>query len=188
MDKVIPQGEDLKPAGEGALVAGKLSMYTCGSLCTTNAAKSVTNKEICNVSQVLYPKQADGRFTNAIRCGSWNVRMGSKYAEAAYEFTKHIAGKEGSIGFNLFGGNGGLTRPDIFDALEGANPMYAWFKAPLANGMVINEPANSRGTEFTDVLAQTTTKMMDKLNPIPFEQGLKEVNDAIQKVLDLPLQ
>ena len=67
VDKVIPQGEDLKPSGEGALVAGKVSMYTCGSLCTTNAAKAVTNKEICNVSQVLYPKQADGRFTNADR-------------------------------------------------------------------------------------------------------------------------
>ena len=187
-DKVIPQGEDLKPAGSGALVAGKLSMYTCGSLCTTNTALAVTNKELCNVSQFLYPKQADGRFTNALRCGSWNVRMGSKYPEAAYQFTKHIAGREGSIGFNLFGGNGGLTRPDIFDALEGANPMYAWFKGPLANGMVINEPLNSRGTEYTDVLAQYATKLMDKLNPIPFEQGLKELNDAIQKVLDLPMQ
>ena len=188
VDKVLPQGEDLKPAGMSALVAGKLSMWCCGSLCTVNAAKAVTDKTIAEVTQFLYPLQADGRYTNAVRCGSWNVAAHTKHAEAAYQFTKHIAGREGTIGFNLFGGNGGLTRPDAFPALEGANPMYAWFKKPLNNGIVINEPANSRGPEYTDILSQLTQKLLDKYNPIPFEQGLQELNDGIQKVLDKPMQ
>ena len=188
VDQVIPQGEDLKPAGAGAMFAGKLSMYQCGSLCTTNTAKGVTDKTLCEVTEFLYPPQEDGRYTNAVRCGSWNVAKHTKYAEAAYQFTAHIAGREGTIGFNLFGGNGGLTRPDAFVALEAANPMYAWFKEPIAKGIVINEPANSRGPEYTDTLSQYTQKLMDKFNPIPFEQGLQELNDAIQKVLDKPMQ
>ena len=188
VDQVIPQGEDLSPAGQSALTAGKLTMYQCGSLCTTNAAKSVTDKTLCKVTEFLYAPQADGRYTNAVRCGSWNVRKGTKYPEAAYQFTKHIAGREGTIGFNLFGGNGGLTRPDAFPALEGANPMYAWFKEPIANGISINEPANSRGPEYTDAITQYTQKMMDKYDPIPFEQGLQELNDAIQKVLDKSME
>jgi len=66
--------------------------------------------------------------------------------------------------------------------------MYAWFKKPLANGMVIREPANSRGQEYTDALSQYTTKLMDKYNPIPFEQGLQELVDAVQKILDKPME
>ena len=188
VDKIIPQGEDLKPAGQGALVAGKLAMYQCGSLCTVFAAKAVTDKTLCEVTQFLYPLQPDGRFTNAVRCGSWNVAKHTKYPEAAYQFTKHIAGREGTIGFNLFGGNGALGRPDAFIALEAANPMYEWFKEPLEKGIVINEPANSRGPEYTDILAGLTQKMMDKYNPIPFEEGLKELSDGVQKVLDKPMQ
>ena len=187
VDKVIPQGEDLKPAGAGALVAGKLTMFQCGSLCTVNAAKAVTDKTICKVTQFLYPKQPDGPYINSVRCGSWNVAKHTKHAEAAYQFTKHIAGREGTIGFNLFGGNGALTRPDAFIALEAANPMYAWFKKPLADGMPMCRLANGRGPEYTDILRQYTQKLMDKYNPIPFEQGLQELNDAVQKILDKPM-
>ena len=66
--------------------------------------------------------------------------------------------------------------------------MYEWFKEPLEKGIVINEPANSRGPEYTDILAGLTQKMMDKYNPIPFEEGLKELSDGVQKVLDKPMQ
>ena len=54
------------------------------------------------------------------------------------------------------------------------------------NGMVINAPANSRGREFTDAIAQNGAKVMDAIKPVPFEQGIQDMADEIQKILDTP--
>jgi hypothetical protein len=55
------------------------------------------------------------------------------------------------------------------------------------NGVPARQPANSLGREYTDAIAQWTAKMMDPKEVVPFEQGLQDLNDAIQKVLDQPM-
>ena len=106
--------------------------------------------------------------------------------EASYQFVKHIAGKEGSFGFNLVGGNGALVRPDVVELLIANNPIHKWFIPNLENGIPAHAPANSRGREYTDAVAQWTSLLLDPNQPVPFEQGLKDLNDNIQKVLDRP--
>lgn len=188
-DQVVPFGEqDLQQGSQQALAGGKLTMYQGGSLSMLNAAKAVTDETVAEVTQFLYPAHPDGGYTNAVRCGSWNVAQNTEHPWPAYEFTKHIAGREGTIGFNLFGGNGALSRPDVFPALIGANAKYAWFEKPLQDGRIIHRPANGRGPEYTDALRQYAQQLMDPYNPIPFEQGMQELHDAVQEILDMPMQ
>jgi len=183
-DKIVPSGQDLSPGGEPALGAGKLVMYHGGSLNVLNAEKAATDPEIAKVSQILFPKRKDGQIPSQLRGGTWNICSLSKNVPAAWEFLKHITSTEGCVGFNLVSNNFGLVRPDVLPVLKAKNPIYDWFEPNVMNGMNICAPANSRGREYTDAVAQYCTKLMDKYNPIPFEQGLQEMNDAIQKVLD----
>ena len=184
-DQILPAPGELSGGNQGAWAAGKLTMYHGGSLSVINANKAITDKSLAKIGQVLFPTREDGKIPSQLRGGTWDVTSTTKYPRAAYEFIKHLSGKDGTIGFNLIGGNGALTRPDVLPVLAANNPLYNWFYDNLENGMGIRAPANSRGREYTDAVAQWCTKLMDKENPIPFEQGLQEMHDAIQKVLDM---
>jgi ABC-type glycerol-3-phosphate transport system substrate-binding protein len=162
-------------------------MYHCGSLCVINANKAITDPELAKIGQILFPIREDGKIPSQLRGGTWNINKATQYPQAGYEFIKHLAGKEGTIGFNLFGGNGALGRPDVLPVLAAQNPLYNWFVGNLANGMVIHNPGNSRGREYTDALNQWGAKMMDPVEVVPFEQGLQDLYENVQKVLDMPM-
>jgi ABC-type glycerol-3-phosphate transport system substrate-binding protein len=169
-----------------ACAEGRLFMYHCGSLCHYTASQSVKDPKVAKLSVLLFPKREDGKIPSQIRGGTWNVHKTSKLPQIAWEFVKTLSSKDGEIGFNIFGGNTGLTRPDIMDVLKAKTPTYKWFENNLINGMLINCPGNSRGREYTDALGQYSTKLYDPVNVISFEQGAQELSDAVQKVLDMP--
>ena len=171
---------------ETACAEGRLTMFHCGSLCAVNAQRAVKDATKASINVILFPKRADGKVPSQMRGGAWQVHRTSKSPAIAYEFVKHLTSKEGCFGFNNFGGNTALVRPDVLPLLRVQVPMYKNFESNLTNGMVINAPANSRGREFTDVIAQMGAKVMDAIKPMPFEQGIKEMAAEIQKILDTP--
>jgi ABC-type glycerol-3-phosphate transport system substrate-binding protein len=184
-EQLVPSGQDLNPGGPAALSAGKLVMLHSGSLDVLNAKKGILDPEQVAISQILFPKRPDGKIPSQLRGGTWNICSLSKNVPVAWEFIKHITSTEGCASFNLVSNNFGLVRPDVIPVLKAKDPTYDWFEANVMNGMNICAPANSRGREYTDAVLQYGTKLMDKYNPMPFEQGLQEWNDAIQKVLDM---
>jgi len=173
-------------SNEVACAEGRLTMWHCGSLCAVNAQRAVKDNTIAKINVILFPKRDDGKIPSQIRGGAWQVHKTSSHPVIAYEFIKHIAGKDGCLGFNLFGGNTALVRPDVLPLLRVQVPMYKNFEGNLLNGMVIHAPANSRGREFTDVVAQMGAKLMDAIQPMPFEEGVEEMASEIQKILDTP--
>ncbi|MBC7237819.1 MAG: extracellular solute-binding protein [Chloroflexi bacterium] len=177
---------DLQGGNQSAWAAGKLTMMQVGSLSALNAEKAITDPKLAQLGHFFFPKRPDGKIPSQIRGGTWGVNKATKAPEAAYLFVKHLAGKEGTIGFNLVGNNGALTRPDVLPVLEAKNKIYGWYKENLLNGMAIHAPANSRGREYTDAIGQWAVKMLDRKQPVPFEQGLQELADNVQKALDEP--
>jgi ABC-type glycerol-3-phosphate transport system substrate-binding protein len=173
-------------SNETACAEGRLTMFHCGSLCAINSSRAVKDNTKAKIGVILFPKREDGKVPSQIRGGGWQVHKTSKAPAIAYEFIKHIAGKDGTLGFNMFGGNTALTRPDVLPLLRVQAPLYKNFEGNLMNGMVINAPANSRGREFTDAITQNGAKVMDAIQPVPFEQGIADMAKEIQKVLDTP--
>ena len=169
-----------------ACAEGRIFMYHCGSLCAFNAEKAVKDAKVAKISVILFPKRADGKVPAQIRGGTWNVHKTSKLPLIAWEFVKNLSSKDAIIGFNLFGANTSLVRPDVLPALKSNRTVYGWFENNLVEGMRINAPANSRGREFTDAINQYGAALMDPKTVIPFEQGINQLADAVQKVLDTP--
>lgn len=187
-DKVLPAVGTLENV-ESAQVEGKLTMNWGGSLNVRNYDRNLkagsVDPSVGEVWQILLPTLPDGRVPSQLRGGTWNIRQGTENADVAYQFVKHIAGKDGSIGFNLQGGNFAAVRPDTLEALIAENPIHEWFLTSLQNGMPAHAPANSRGREFTDAVTQYTDLLLDPNQAIPFEEGLQQLQDQIQAVLDM---
>ncbi len=173
-------------SNETALAEGRLAMYHGGSLNAVNAQNAIKDNTKAKVNVILFPKRDDGKVPAQIRGGAWQIHKTSKLPAIAYEFAKELSSKDGCLGFNMFGGNTALVRPDVLPLLRVQKPLYKNFENNLMNGMVINAPANSRGREFTDAIAQNGTKLMDPIQPMPFEQGIEEMAVEVQKVLDTP--
>jgi hypothetical protein len=55
----------------------------------------------------------------------------------------------------------------------------------LENGIKAHAPANSRGREYTDACSQWGALLFDPNQPVAFEQGLQDLHNNIQAVLDL---
>jgi len=185
-DQVLPLPDDLGGNFTSASLAGKLTMNWGGSLNVRNFDRDIEDEAVAKAWQILLPTREDGKFPSQIRGGTWNMLQGTEFPEASYEFIKHIAGKDGSFGFNIVGGNGALVRPDVVQLLVEENPIHEWFIPNLENGIPAHAPANSRGREYTDAVAQWTSLLLDPNQPVAFEQGLQDLNDNIQKVLDQP--
>ncbi|MFH1085134.1 MAG: extracellular solute-binding protein, partial [Chloroflexota bacterium] len=160
-------------SNDTACAEGRLAMYHGGSLNAINCQRAVKDNTKAKINVILFPKRTDGKVPSQIRGGAWQVHKTSKLPAIAYEFIKHLTSKDGCLGFNMFGGNTALVRPDVLPLLRVQAPLYKNFEGNLSNGMVINAPANSRGREFTDVCAQVGAKVMDAIKPVPFEQGVK---------------
>jgi multiple sugar transport system substrate-binding protein len=179
-DKVLPAQE----AFPAALLEGKITMNWGGSLDVRNFARDIKDEAVAKATQGLMPTDANGKFPSQMRGGTWNILQSSEHPQEAYEFIKHITSTEGCHGFNVVGGQGALVRPDVMAMLIEENPVHEWFLPNLENGIPAHAPGNSRGREYTDACAQYLALMMDPTQPMPFEQGLQQLHDSIQKVLD----
>ena len=182
-DKVLPRPADMADMA-AALLGGKIAMQWGGSLDARNFKRGIKDEKVTKVAQGLLPTRKDGKFPCQIRGGTWNMLKTTKHPQEAYAFIKHITDAEGCIGFNLVAGQGALVRPDAVQELIKKDPIHEWFIPNLENGIPANAPANSRGREYTDACVQWATKMMDPKENIPFDKGLQDLNDNIQKVLD----
>ena len=187
-DKVLPAVGVIENIAS-AQVEGKVTMNWGGSLNVRNLDRDIkagaVDPSVAEVWQILLPALPDGSFPSQLRGGTWNIRQGTEHADIAYQFVKHIAGKDGSIGFNLVGGNFAAVRPDTLEALIANNPIHEWFLTSLQNGMPAHAPANSRGREYSDAVVQYTDLLLDPNQPIAFEEGLQQLQDQIQAVLDM---
>jgi ABC-type glycerol-3-phosphate transport system substrate-binding protein len=187
-DKVIPSVGSVENA-DSAQTEGLTSMNWGGSLNVRNVKRNIESQsiapEVNEVWQILLPEQADGKYASQLRGGTWNIRQGAANADTAFQFLKHIAGKDGTIGFNLVGGNFAAVRPDALQALVEQDPIHEWFIVNLENGQPAHAPANSRGREFTDAITQYMTLLLDANQVTPFEEGLQALHDNVQMVLDM---
>lgn len=183
-DKVLPAPgavEDL-PAAQ---LEGKISMNWGGSLNVRNLKRDAKDPAVVEASQILFPTREDGRFPSQIRGGTWNILNGTAHPTEAYQFLLHITNTEGCYGFNLVGGQGAFVRPDVMQQLIENDPVHEWFLPNLENGIPAHAPANSRGREYTDAVAQWGALLFDPTQPVEFEKGLQDLVDNIQAVLDM---
>lgn len=183
-EKILPAPGDIDNAN-GALTAGLLTMNWCGSLCVRNFKNSIEDESIAKAWQILFPTRKDGRFPSQLRGGTWNIRLGSEHADIAYQFLLHIGGHDGSLSFNLVGGNFAMVRPDVAQSLVEEDPIHEWFIPSLENGIPAHAPANSRGREYTSAVQQWTDLLLDPNQPVAFEKGLQDLHDNIQAILDM---
>ena len=183
-DKVLPAPgsvENLAIANKEGLI----SMNWSGSLDVRNFKRDVTDPEVGEITQILFPLREDGKAPSQVRGGTWNILNGTAHPTEAYAFLEHITNTEGCYSFNLVGGQGAFVRPDVLEQLVVNDPIHEWFIPNLENGIEAYAPANSRGREYTDACAQYGALLLDPTQPVAFEQGLEDLHNAIQAVLDL---
>ncbi|MFN8446223.1 MAG: extracellular solute-binding protein [Caldilineaceae bacterium] len=182
-DQILPAPGDIENA-PAAQVEGKISMRWGGSLDVRNFKRDIKDEAVAKAHQGLLPTDKNGKAPSQIRGGTWNILNGTQHPQESYEFLKHITSKEGCVGFNLVAGQGAFVRPDVVQELIQKDAVHEWFIPNLENGIPANAPANSRGKEYTDACVQWATILFDPKAPVPFEKGLQDLHDNIQKVLD----
>ena len=182
-EKILPAPGELN--APSAQLEGKVTMNWAGSLNVRNLDRDIQDEATVQASQILLPTREDGKFPSQLRGGTWNIRMGTEHPEEAFQFLEHITSYDGCLSFNLVAGQGALVRGDVVEALIEENPIHEWFIPSLENGIPAHAPANSRGREYTDACTQYMTLLMDPNQPVPFEQGLQDLADNIQAVLDM---
>ncbi|HEX2032776.1 MAG TPA: extracellular solute-binding protein [Chloroflexota bacterium] len=155
--------------------AGSLSVFTINRM----------NRDgLLKFKSQLFPKRKDGKRPSQLRGGTWNVSNVSKYPDQGWEFVKHITSREGCLTFNTMSGNQANVRPDIMNDEYFQDPNFKVFLENFENTMVHVIPANLRGTEFEAVFGERGTPWYK--GEVGFEDGLKQWNDELQRVLDLP--
>jgi ABC-type glycerol-3-phosphate transport system substrate-binding protein len=169
-----------------AVAEGKITMNWAGSLNVRNTKRAIKDESVAKAHQGLLPTDQNGKFPSQIRGGTWNILKATPHPSEAFEFIKHITTLDGCFGFNLVAGQGAFVRPDVVDRLIQEDPVHEWFIPNLENGIPAHAPANSRGREYTDACTQWMGLMMDPNAPVPFEQGLEDLANNIQMVLDMP--
>ena len=183
-DKVLPSTTDLENK-DSAMLEGKLTMNWGGSLNMRNFKRDIKDEAVAKASQGLLPLRTDGKAPSQIRGGTWNILKASEHPQEAFQFLKHITSTEGCYSFNLVAGQGAFVRPDVVDELIKQDGVHEWFIPNLQNGIPAHAPANSRGREYTDACTQWATLLFDANQPVEFEQGLQDLHDNIQAVLDM---
>lgn len=183
-DNVLPAAGSIDNV-EVSSVEGRISMLWGGSLNVRNVSRQAVDHDDMEPTQILFQERSDGIYPCQIRGGTWNILNGSQHPTEAFDFLQHITSEEGCYQFNNIGNNGALVRPDVLDRLIADEPVHEWFVPNLENGIPAYEPANSRGREFTDAVTQYMALFMDANQPVPFEQGLQDLHNAIQDVLDM---
>lgn len=183
-DKVLPAPGAVENL-PSAQLEGRITMNWGGSLNVRNYDRDLQDESAHEAWQILFPTREDGRFPSQLRGGTWNIRTGTEYPTEAFNFLKHITNEEGCYSFNIVAGQGALVRPDVMQRLIEDNPIHEWFLSDLENGIPAHAPANSRGREYTDAVAQYGALLLDPNQPVEFEQGIQDMHDNIQAVLDM---
>jgi multiple sugar transport system substrate-binding protein len=168
------------------MAAGKLSILQGGSLNVFNVQKAIKDEKAVVVRAALFPKRKDGKRPSQMRGGTWNIGAKAKNADAGWKLIQTLSNKEGTLKFNTIGGNGALVRPDIMDDPYFSHPGFKPYLENLLTAMPATVPANGRGTEFEQTINQTWAEAY--LGKISFEEGMKKLQDAVQKVLDRPAE
>ena len=121
-------------------------------------------------------------------CGAapWNVGQQVKYPDHGWEFVKHITSRDAMLRFNVDGGEGALTRPDIMTDDYFNDPNFRVFLENFETSMVHVVPANLNGFDFEATFTKFGLPWYK--GEVGFEDGLTTLNTELQKILDLPLQ
>jgi ABC-type glycerol-3-phosphate transport system substrate-binding protein len=184
VDKVLPAPGSVEnmPSAQNE---GRIAMNWGGSLNVRNFKRDAQDAAVAEAWQILFPTREDGAFPSQLRGGTWNILNGTAHPTEAFQFLKHITSTEGSYSFNIVGGNGAFVRPDVMQQLIETDPVHEWFLPNLENGLPAHAPANSRGREYTDAVAQYGALLFDPTQPVEFEKGLEDLHNSIQTVLDM---
>jgi ABC-type glycerol-3-phosphate transport system substrate-binding protein len=164
---------------------GTLGIEQAGSLSVFNRNKA--NKDgILKFKTQLFPKRTDGKRPSQLRGGTWNVGQQVKYPDHGWEFVKHITSRDAMLRFNIDGGEGALTRPDIMTDDYFKDPNFRVFLENFETSMVHVVPANLNGFDFETTFTKFGLPWYK--GEVGFEDGLTTLNTELQKILDLPLQ
>jgi ABC-type glycerol-3-phosphate transport system substrate-binding protein len=166
------------------MASGKLSILQGGSLNVFNVQKAIKDPKLVVVKAALFPKRKDGKRPSQMRGGTWNIGAKAKSPDAGWKFIQTLSNKEGALKFNTIGGNGALVRPDIMDDPYFSHPGFKPYLENLLTAMPATVPANGRGTEFEQTINQSWAETY--LGKVGFDEGMKRLQDAVQKVLDRP--
>lgn len=184
-EKVVALPGSYQGSDTALFASGKASLFQAGALAMFNTRDAIKDKEAVKLKALLFPKRSDGKYASQTRGGTWQVGSKSKAPEAAWEFVKHQSSKEGCILFTrLSKSSVALVRPDVLDDDFVKDPNFEPYKETLLRAMPNIVPANARGTELQDAFAQSFAPIY--LGKIGFDQGVKDLNDAVQRVLDKP--
>jgi multiple sugar transport system substrate-binding protein len=184
-DKVVALPGGFEGTPEALFASGKLASMQAGALAMFNLKAAIKDPNLAKIKAVLFPKRSDGVYPSQTRGGTWQVGARTKNPEWAWEFVKHQSSREGALFFTkLSKSSVALVRPDVMDDPFFADPNFLPYKETLLRAQPNLVPANSRGTEFQDAFAQAHSLIY--LGKTPFDQGIKDLNDALQRVLDKP--
>lgn len=183
-DKAAALPGGFQGSQDDLFASGKLAIIHGGSLNGLNLERAIKDPGVAKVRAVLFPKRPDGKRPSQLRGGTWNTGTKSKHPDWGWEFIKHIASKEGVLTFNTIGGNLAATRPDVLQDAYFQSPVWQVFKENLLTAIPPIVPANWRGTEYEQTWAQEFATLY--LGKVEFDPGIRQLNDAIQRVLDKP--
>ncbi|HEV8637281.1 MAG TPA: extracellular solute-binding protein [Chloroflexota bacterium] len=184
-EKVVSLPGSFEGNADALFASGRLGAHQAGALAMFNVKDAIKDPGKAKMKAVLFPKRTDGRYPSQTRGGTWQVGSRSKNPEWAWEFVKHKASREGALAFtHLSKSSVALVRPDVLNDPYFADPNFEPYKETLLRAMPNTVPANARGTELQDAFAQAHSLVY--LGKAPFDQGVKDLNDALQRVLDKP--
>jgi ABC-type glycerol-3-phosphate transport system substrate-binding protein len=184
-DKVVALPGSFQGSADALFGSGKLGSMQAGALAMFNLKDAIKDPNLVKLKAVLFPRRPDGIYPSQTRGGTWQVGARTKAPEWGWEFVKHLSSRDGCLAFTkLSKSSVALVRPDIMDDPFFNDPNFTPYKETLLKGQPNIVPANARGTELQDAFAQAHQVMY--LGKVGFEQGLKDLNDALQRVLDKP--
>ncbi|HEY3111884.1 MAG TPA: extracellular solute-binding protein [Chloroflexota bacterium] len=184
-EKVMALPGSFQGSTDALFATGKAGMHQAGALAMFNVRDAIKDPNVTKMKAILFPRRPDGKHASQTRGGTWQVGSKSKAPEAGWEFVKHQASPEGALLFTkLSKSSVALVRPDILGDPFFADPNFEPYKETLLRAMPNVVPANARGTELQDAFAQSFSLVY--LGKVGFDQGVKDLNDALQRVLEKP--
>jgi ABC-type glycerol-3-phosphate transport system substrate-binding protein len=181
-ERVIALPGALEGSVETNFVNGRVAITQQGSLGVFTVNKLTPTGQLKFKAQLL-PKRKDGKRPSQLRGGTWNINKTTKFPDHSWEFVKHITDRTGMLQFNIIGGNGALTRPDIMTDDYFKDPNFKVYLENFDNVMPAYVPANFRGTEFENAFPTFGTPWYK--GETGFEDGLITLNTEVQKILDM---
>ncbi len=184
-EKVMSLPGSFQGSADALFASGKVGAHQAGALAMFNVRDAIKDPNVVKMKAILFPRRADGKYPSQTRGGTWQVGSKSKAPDAAWEFVKHQSSLEGALLFTkLSKSSVALVRPDILTDPFFADSNFEPYKETLLRAMPNVVPANARGTEYQDAFAQGFSLIY--LGKVGFDQGVKDLNDGLQRVLDKP--